>query len=112
MAEVSVARKVSMNFEFIEGRKTGDKVVKFRGVRIADKEIVHYKGEGGGVNVVAEEHGGGGLGEAVLGKMSDKAELERIRTPIREDQAQFLVHHRRGRVCRGSDGGKVGDRIW
>ncbi len=33
--------KVSMNFEFIEGRKTRDKVVKFGG----DEEIVHYKGE-------------------------------------------------------------------
>ena len=38
-----------MNFEFIEGRQIGDKVVEFRGVRIADEEIVHYKGEGSGV---------------------------------------------------------------
>jgi hypothetical protein len=43
-----------MNFEFIEGRKTGDKVVKFRGVGIADEEIVHYKGEDSGVGAVAE----------------------------------------------------------
>jgi hypothetical protein len=28
-----------MNFEFIEGEETGDKVVKFRGVRLADEEI-------------------------------------------------------------------------
>jgi hypothetical protein len=47
-----------MNFEFIiDGRKTRDEVVKFRGMGIADEEIVHYKGEGGGVSVVAEEHG-------------------------------------------------------
>jgi hypothetical protein len=32
-----------MNYEFIEGGETGDKVVKFRGVRIAAEEIVHYK---------------------------------------------------------------------
>jgi hypothetical protein len=32
-------------------------VVKFRGVRITDKEIVYDKGEGSGVGVVAEEHG-------------------------------------------------------
>jgi hypothetical protein len=49
VAEVGVAGKVSMNFEFIESRKAGDKVVKFRRVGIADEEIVHDKGEGGGV---------------------------------------------------------------
>ncbi len=36
-------------------------MVKFRfrgmGIGIADEEIVHYKGEGGEVGVVAEEHG-------------------------------------------------------
>jgi hypothetical protein len=75
VAEVSVAGKVSMNFEFIEGRKTRDEMVEFRGVVIADEEIVHYKGKGGGVGVMAEEHGSGGLGEAVLGQKSDKAKL-------------------------------------
>jgi hypothetical protein len=30
-----------------------------RGVRIADEEIVYYKGEGSGVGVVAKKHGGG-----------------------------------------------------
>jgi hypothetical protein len=44
-------------------------------VRIEDEEIVHYKDEGGGVGVVAENHGVGGLGEVVLGKKNDKAEL-------------------------------------
>ncbi len=29
-----------MNFEFIEGRQTGDKVVKFRGVGISDKKVI------------------------------------------------------------------------
>ncbi len=57
---------VSMNFEFIEGGETGNKVVKFRVVRIADEEIVHYEGEGGGVGVMAEEHGCGGLSVAVV----------------------------------------------
>jgi hypothetical protein len=51
-----------MNFEFIEGRQTGDTtVVKFRGVGIANKEVIYGKGEGGGVDVVAEKHGGGGF---------------------------------------------------
>jgi hypothetical protein len=49
-----------MNFEFIEGRETRDKVVKFGGVGITDEEIVNNKGKSGGVGVVAEEHGGGG----------------------------------------------------
>ncbi len=44
VAEVGVAGKVSMNFEFMESRKTRDEVVKFRGVGIADEEIFHYKG--------------------------------------------------------------------
>ena len=42
---------------------------------IADEEIVHYKGESSGVCVVAEKHGDGGLGEAVLGEEGDKTEL-------------------------------------
>jgi hypothetical protein len=44
-----------MNFEFIERRETGDKVVKFGWVRIAYKEVVNYKGERGGMGAVAEE---------------------------------------------------------
>jgi hypothetical protein len=65
-----------MNFEFIEGRKAGYKVVKFGGVRIADEEIVNYEGEcGGRVDVMAEEHGGGSFGVAVLGEEGDKVEL-------------------------------------
>jgi len=44
-------------------------------VGIADEEIVHYKGESSGVGVVAEKHGGGGLGEAGLGEEGDKTEL-------------------------------------
>ncbi len=35
---------------------------------VADEEIVHDQGESGGVGVVAEEHGGGGFREAVLGE--------------------------------------------
>ena len=47
-----------MNFEFIEGRETRDKVIKFGRVGIADEEIVNNKGKRGGVGVVAEKHGG------------------------------------------------------
>jgi hypothetical protein len=50
-----------MYLKFIEGGKAGYKVVEFRGVGIADKEVIDGKGEGGGVGVVAEEHGGGGF---------------------------------------------------
>jgi hypothetical protein len=64
-----------VNFEFIEGRKTGDKVVKFRGAEIADKEVIYGKGEGGCVSVVAEKHGGGGFGVAVLDEEEDMEEL-------------------------------------
>ena len=64
-----------MNFEFIEGRETRDKVIKFGRVGIADEEIVNNKGKRGGVGVVAEKHGGGGFGVAVLGKEGDKSKL-------------------------------------
>jgi hypothetical protein len=68
-------REVSLNFEFIEGRETVDKVVKFEWVGVTDEEVVNNKGERGGVGVVAEEHGGGGFGVAVLGKEGDKTKL-------------------------------------
>ncbi len=42
-----------------------------------DKEIVNYEGESGGVGVMAEEHGGGKFGVAVLGEEGDKAELDK-----------------------------------
>jgi hypothetical protein len=64
-----------MNFEFIEGRETRNKVVKFGGVGIADEEIVNNKGKRGGVGVVAEKHGGGGFGVTVLCKEGDKTKL-------------------------------------
>ncbi len=76
IAEVGVVREVSiMNFEFIEGGETRDKVVKFGWVGITDEEVVNNKEKRGGVSVMAEEHGGGGFGVAVLGKEGDKAEL-------------------------------------
>jgi hypothetical protein len=64
-----------MNLKFIEGRKTSNKVVEFRGVGVAYKKVVHNKGEGSGVGVVSEERGGGSIREAVLGKEGDKTEL-------------------------------------
>ncbi len=50
-------------------------MVKFRGVGIANKEFIYGKGEGGGVDMVAEKHGGGGFSVAVLGEDKDNAEL-------------------------------------
>ncbi len=50
-------------------------MIKFRGVRIADKEVIYGKGESGGVGGVAEKHGGGGFSVPVLGEEGDKAEL-------------------------------------
>ena len=64
-----------MNLKFIESRKAGYKVVEFRGVGVADKEIIDSKGECGGVSVVAEEHRGGGFRVAVFGQEGDKAKL-------------------------------------
>ncbi len=39
-------------------RQDINKMVKFRGVKVADEVVVYYKGESGGVSVVAEKHGG------------------------------------------------------
>ncbi len=64
-----------MNLKFIEGGKAGYKVVKFRGVGVADKEVVYSKGESGGVGVVAEEHRSGGFRIAVLCEEGDQAKL-------------------------------------
>ena len=64
-----------MNLKFIEGGKARHKVVKCRGVGVANKEVVDGEGEGGGVGVVTEEHRGGGFGVAVLGEKRDKAKL-------------------------------------
>ena len=50
-------------------------MVKFGGVGVADKKIVHDEGEGSGVGVVTEKHWGGSLREAVLGEKGDKTKL-------------------------------------
>ncbi len=42
---------------------------------VAYKEVVYDKGEGGEVSMVAEEHGGGCFGVAMLGEESDKTKL-------------------------------------
>ncbi len=55
-----------MDLKFTESGKAGYKVVEFRGVEVAYKEV-DSKREGGGVSVVAEEHRGGGFRVAVLG---------------------------------------------
>jgi hypothetical protein len=44
-------------------------------VGIADEEIVHYEGEGSGVGVVADEHGGESFREPMLSEKSDKTQL-------------------------------------
>ena len=55
-----------MDLKFIESGKTGYKVIEFKGVGVAYKEVIDSKREGGGVSVVAEEHRGGGFRVAVL----------------------------------------------
>ena len=77
-----------MNFEFIEGRETRDKVIKFGRVGIADEEIVNNKGKRGGVGVVAEKHGGGGFGVAVLGKEIGRQDEVGTRDQIEEGRGQ------------------------
>ncbi len=56
-----------MDLQVIERGKAGYKVVEFRGVGVAYKEVIDSRREGGGVSVVAEEHRGGSFRVAVLG---------------------------------------------
>ncbi len=42
---------------------------------IANKEVIDNKGEGGGVGVVTEDHGGVGFGVPALGEEGDKSKL-------------------------------------
>ncbi len=63
-------------------------MVEFRGMGIADEEIVHYEGEGSGVGVVVEEHGGGSFRETVLSEEGDKMELGQ-ETRLREARDSF-----------------------
>ena len=67
-------------------------MVKFGWVGVTDEEVVNNKGKRGGVGVMAEEHGGGGFGVAVLGKEGDKTKLRqeaglgKARTVLRTSQ--------------------------
>ena len=78
-----------MNLKFIESRQAGYKVVEFRGVGVADKEVIDSKSEGGGVSGVAEEHRDGMRFQSsrvwLIGRQGEVV----IRAPIGEDQAQF-----------------------
>ena len=56
---------------------------------IADEEIVHYEGEGSGVDVVAEEHGGGSFRETVLGEEGERLDGVGTKDQIGGGQGQF-----------------------
>ena len=78
-----------MDLKFIESGKTGYKVVEFRGVGVAYKEVIDSKREGGGVSVVAEKHRGGGFRmSSRVGLRGRQGEVG-IRAPIGGGQAQF-----------------------
>ena len=57
------------------GRRDKRQGGQFGWVGITDEEVVNNKGKRGGVGVVAEKHGGGGFGVAVLGQEGDKTKL-------------------------------------
>ncbi len=70
-------------------------------VGLVDEEVVHDEGENGGVDVVAEEHGGGSFKfqKTHIGTKV-KHDGVGIRDRIGEDQGQFLRHRNKGRLSR------------
>ena len=64
-----------MNFEFIEGRETGDKVIKFGGVGKRTRKSSTTRENAVEWVWWRKSMGGGGFGVAMLGKEGDKTKL-------------------------------------
>jgi hypothetical protein len=75
---------------------------------IADEEIVHYQGESGGVGGC-----GGGRAWGWWFPRNHICWVRRVgtRDQIGGGQGQSSGHHKKEKVCRGSDGGKEGDQV-
>ena len=62
----------------VEGRKTGDKESKVRGVVVLHAEVVHHQDEGNRAGGVAEKTGGKGLVKVEGVEEGDKAKVRQL----------------------------------
>jgi hypothetical protein len=77
-----------MNFEFIEGRETGYKVVKFGGVRISGRENRQLRGRKRWSGCDGGRAWGWKFRSSRVGR-GGRQDGAGIRAPIGEDQEQF-----------------------
>jgi hypothetical protein len=64
-----------MSFNMIKKGEGGDKKVKFRALVVLDSKVIYHQGKDDVTRDVTEETGGGGLVEAVRGKMGEETGL-------------------------------------
>jgi len=67
-----------VGFGVIEEGESGDEEVKVFAVVVFDTEVIHHQRKDNVAGDVAEETGGGGLVEAVGGKMGEKTVLRQL----------------------------------
>ena len=83
----------------VEGRKTGDKESKVRGVVVLHAEVVHHQDEGNRARGVAEKTGGKGLVKVKRLKQGDKSKIGEL-TCLFEAVHRFLYTENDVRLSR------------
>ena len=83
----------------VEGRKTGDKESKVRGVVVLHAEVVHHQDEGNRARGVAEKTGGKGLMKVKRLKQGDKSKIGEL-TCLFEAVHRFLYTENDVRLSR------------
>jgi hypothetical protein len=83
----------------VEGRKTGDKESKVRGVVVLHAEVVHHQDEGNRAGGMAEKTGGKGLVKVKRLKQRDKSKIGEL-TCLFEAVHRFLYTENDVRLSR------------
>jgi hypothetical protein len=67
-----------VSFDMIKKGEGGDKKVKVRALVVLDSKVIYQQGKDDVTRDVTEETGGGGLAEAVRGKMGEATGLRQL----------------------------------
>ncbi len=67
-----------MSFDMVKRGEGGDKKVKVRALVVLDSEVIYHQGKDDVTRDVTEETEGGGLVEAVRGKMGEETGLRQL----------------------------------